>query len=219
MRRMRIGFITRLAFVGALLLGTMAQAQQLPPIEPPKAMPGSHSDSPTIRVTTNEVLVPTLVEKPHGGGIVYGLKQSDFVVEDNGVPQKIHVQEELDTAPVALVVAMEEGRAGALEFQKLAKLGPLLDVFLSDPRSQAALVGFDSSQRLMQDYTHSEEELAASLQQLEAGDGGAAILDTLSYGVDLLEDQPKEYRRGLVWVCAEEARERKQEQPARPTRD
>ena len=47
-----------------------------------------------------------------GGGIVYGLKQSDFVVEDNGVPQKIHVQEELDTAPVALVVAMEEGRAG-----------------------------------------------------------------------------------------------------------
>ena len=71
-------------------------------------MPGSHSPSiPTIRVTTNEVLVPTLVEKPHGEGIVYGLKQSDFVVEDNGVPQKIHVQEELDTAPVALVVAME----------------------------------------------------------------------------------------------------------------
>jgi len=50
-------------------------------------MPGSRAESPTIRVTTNEVLVPTLVEKPHGGGIVYGLKQSDFVVEDNGVPQ------------------------------------------------------------------------------------------------------------------------------------
>src|ERR1700752_3558521 len=92
---------------------------QPPPIEPPLPMPGSHSNVPTIRVTTNEVLVPTLVEKPHGGGIVYGLKQSDFVVEDNGVPQKIHVQEDLDTAPVALVVAMEEGRAGWLEFQKL----------------------------------------------------------------------------------------------------
>jgi hypothetical protein len=93
----------RLVSLGLLFAGLL-QAQQLPPIEPPKSMHESREDSPTIRVTTNEVLVPTLVVKPHGGGIVYGLKQSDFVVEDNGVPQKIHVQEELDTAPVALVV-------------------------------------------------------------------------------------------------------------------
>ena len=95
-------------------------------------------------MTTTEVLVPTLVEKK-GGGILYGLKPSDFVLEDNGVPQKIRVQAEMDTAPVALVVAVEQGGVSALEFDKLAKLGPLLDVFLSDPRSQVALVGFDSS--------------------------------------------------------------------------
>ena len=41
-----------------------------------------------------------------------------------------------------------------LEFDKLAKMGPLLDVFLSDPRSQVALVGFDSVPHLIQDYTH-----------------------------------------------------------------
>src|SRR3974390_802968 len=142
-----------------------AQQPQLPPVEPPQPMPGSHSNStPTLRVTTHEVLVPTLVEKPHGQGIVYGLKGSDFVVEDNGVPQKIRVQEELDTAPIALVIAMEEGRAGWLEFEKLGKMGPLLEMFLSDPRSQAALVGFDSAPRLIQDYTHSQEELTQSLQ-------------------------------------------------------
>ena len=33
------------------------------------------------------------------------------MLEDNGVPQKIRVQEEMDTAPVALVVAVEEGRS------------------------------------------------------------------------------------------------------------
>ena len=55
----------------------------------------------------------------------------------------------------------------------------------------------------MQDYTHSEEQLAQSLQQLEPGDGGAAILDTISYGVDLLEDQPKEYRRVLLLISEE----------------
>jgi VWFA-related protein len=203
-------------FLGGLASPGLAQQQpQLPPIEPPKPMPGSHnSNTPTLRVTTNEVLVPTLVEKPHGEGIVYGLKPSDFVVEDNGVPQKIHVQEELDTAPIALVIAMEEGRAGWLEFQKLGKMGPLLDMFLSDPRSQAALVGFSSKPRLIHDYTHSEEELSQNLQQLEPGDGGAAILDTISYGVDLLEDMPKDYRRVLLLISEQRDHGSKHTKPA-----
>ena len=91
------------------------------------------------------------------------------MLEDNGVAQKIRVQEEMDTAPVALVVAVELGGVSVLEFDKLAKLGPLLDVFLSDPRSQVALVGFDSVPHLIQDYTHSGDAVNAELQQLAAG--------------------------------------------------
>ena len=193
----RFFFLTLAALIS---ISESGGAQQLPPAEPPQAMPGSHANSPTLRVTTNEVLVPTLVEKPHGGGIMYGLKQSDFVVEDNGVPQKIRVQEEMDTAPVSLVIALEEGRSAALEFDKLAKLGPLIEVFLSNPKSQAALVGFDSKPRLIQDYTHSNETLSEGLKRLEPGNGGAAILDTISYAVDLLETQPKEYRRVLLLI-------------------
>jgi VWFA-related protein len=188
--------------------------QQLPPAEPPQSMPGNHVNTPALRVTTNEVLVPTLVERPHGGGILYGLKPADFVVEDNGVPQKIRVQEEMDTAPVALVVAMEEGRTGGLEFDKEAKLGPLLEYFLSDAGSQAALVGFGSKPRLICDYTNSEERLSDGLQRLEPGDGGAAILDTISYAVDLLEDRPKEYRRVLLLVSEERDHGSKHMKPA-----
>ena len=56
-------------------------------------MPAAHPlDAPTLRVNSREVLVPTLVEKP-GGEVVYGLRQEDFILEDNGVPQKIRVQE------------------------------------------------------------------------------------------------------------------------------
>jgi VWFA-related protein len=177
-------------------------ARQLPPAEPPEAMPTDQSRNPSVRVTTTEVLVPTLVEKK-GGGILYGLKQKDFVLEDDGVPQKIRVQEEMDTAPVALVVAVEEGGMSALEFDKLAKLGPLLDVFLSDPRSQVALVGFDSTQYLIQDFTHSGDTVNAELAHLEPGDGGASILDTVNYAVTLLETQPKQYRRVLLLISEE----------------
>jgi VWFA-related protein len=201
---MRIGVsrLARLLLAASLTMATALAAQQLPPAEPPLPLPSAHTDTPTLRVTTQEVLVPTLVEK-RGGGIVYGLKQDDFVLQDNGVPQKIRVQEEMDTAPVALVVAVEEGGASALEFNKLAKLGPLLDSFLSDDRSQAALVGFDSKPYLIHDYTHSSEEMDDALKHLEPGNGGDAILDTVSYAVDLLESQPKEYRRVLLLISEE----------------
>jgi VWFA-related protein len=190
-------------FWTTVLLGMqMVSAQEMPPAEPPQPMPGSHSDTPTLRITTQEVLVPTLVEK-RGGGIVYGLKGDDFVLEDNGVPQKVHVQEEMDTAPVSLVVAVEQGGMSVLEFDKVAKLGPLLDLFLSDPRSQAALVGFDSQRNLIHDFTHSGEDLNQALKTMEPGDGGDAILDTISYAVDLLESQPKEFRRVLLLISEE----------------
>ena len=180
----------------------LARAQQLPSPEPPMPLPGSGEAVGTLRVTTNEVLVPTLVEKK-GGGILYGLKQSDFLVEDNGVPQKVRVQEEMDTTPVALVIAVEQGGVSALEFGKVAKLGPLLDLFLSDPRSKAALMGFDSKPHLLLDYTHSTEDMNDALEHLHPGDGGAAILDTISSALDLLETQPKDYRRVLLMISEE----------------
>lgn len=191
-----------LALVAALACVAPAQnpapsPQQIPPPEPPKPMPGSQE--PTLRITTREVLVPTLVEK-RGGGILYGLKPGDFVVEDNGVPQKVRVQEELDSAPVSLVVAVEQGGASVLEFDKFAKLGPLLDLFLSDPRSQAALIGFDSEPHLIRDFTRSEDDLNEDLRHLQPGDAGDAILDSVSYAVDLLETQPKENRRVLLLI-------------------
>ncbi len=193
-----------LLFIAAMAFASMtpARSQQLPPIEPPEPMPAAQGEGPNLRVTTTEVLVPTLVEK-RGGDILYGLKQDDFVLEDNGAPQKIRVQPELDTAPVALVVAVEEGGASVLELDKLAKMGPLLDLFLSDPRSEVALVGFDSVPHLIQDYTHAGGQVNAELQQLQPGDGGAAILDTVNYAVTLLETQAKQYRRVLLLISEE----------------
>jgi VWFA-related protein len=208
----------RTILVGSIALTLVAaaavvRAQQLPPIEPPKPMPSQQrGPQATIQTTTTEVLVPTLVEKH--GQVIYGLKQKDFLLEDDGVPQKIHVQQEMDTAPVALVVAVELGGSSVLEFGKLAKMGPLLDMFLVDPRSRAALVGFDSGQHLICDFTHSGSELDEALKNLQPGDGGDAILDTVNYAVSLLEDQPEEYRRVLLLISEERDHGSKHAKPA-----
>jgi VWFA-related protein len=216
---MRFGLLRLVGFAMTawLAAAATASAQQLPPVEPPLPLPSSHTDAhvetTTLRMTANEVLVPTLVEKT-GGGVVYGLKPQDFILEDNGVPQKIRVQEEMDTAPVALVVAVEQGGVSVLEFGKLAKLGPLLDMFLSDGKGQAALVGFDSKPHLICDFTHTSEEVNQALKRLRPGDGGDAILDTVSYAVDLLQSQPKEYRRVLLLISEERDHGSKHTKPA-----
>ncbi len=145
------------------------------------------------------VLVPTLVEKKDGA-VLYGLTQKDFVVEDNGVPQRIHVDDDLDSQPVSIVIAVEKGRTSLLEFQKIAKLGPLLDLFLGDGFGSAALVTFDSEPKLVQDFTAKTGAINRQLRELQPGDGGAAILDAVRFSVDLLEKQPQERRRILLLV-------------------
>jgi hypothetical protein len=98
---------------------------------------------------------------------------------------------------------VQQGRMAGLEYDKVAKLGPLLDLFLGDGRSQAALVGFDSSPQLVRDFTRSTSDLTDDLRHFAIGDGGAAILDTVGYAVDLLQSQPKEYRRVLLLLSEE----------------
>lgn len=162
---------------------------------------GRQASSPetTIRVQTSEVLVPTLVEMP-SGEIVYGLGPTDFQLMDNGVLQQLHVDDDLDNEPVSVVVAVEKGRMAALEFEKINRLAPLIDLFLGDGSSEAAFVSFDSKPQLVVPFTRDEDRLGHELRRMEPGDGGAAILDSVGYAVKLLEERPKDYRRVLLLI-------------------
>ncbi len=160
---------------------------------------GAQPADPIFRVDTSVVLVPTLVEMP-SGEVVYTLKPNDFILEDNGKPQKFRVDEDFDQAPVSLIVAIEKGRTSLLQFQKISKIAPLVDLFLGQGRGEAAVITFDSQPQLLTDFTGDTDAIAKDLRQLLPGDGGAAILDTVSYCIDLLEQQPKNRRRVLLLI-------------------
>jgi VWFA-related protein len=155
-------------------------------------------------VNTSVVLVPTLVEKS-SGDVLYGLQPKDFTLLDNGVPQNVHVDEDLDSQPVSLLICMERGRDAALEFDKVARLGPLLQLFLGDEQSgnrtgEAALVAFDSHPVYLEGFQTDTTDLENQLQNLPPGDGGAAILDAVGYSVNLLEQRPADHRRVLLLI-------------------
>ena len=161
--------------------------------------PDPNADMPTFRVSTSVVIVPTLVEKA-SGEVLYGLKPKDFSVFDNGVEQKVHLDDDLDTQPVSLVVCVERGRAAPLEFDKIGKLGPLLELFTGQGRGQAALVAFDSKATWVEPFGDESDSITRDLKQMPAGDGGAAILYAGGYSVNLLEQQPPDHRRVLLLI-------------------
>jgi VWFA-related protein len=193
--------VTSIFFRREVLLGCLlfAAAHTCIAQEPaPKPLP-DQQPPPTIRVNTSVVLVPTLVEKP-SGEVVYGLAAKDFTLEDNGVQQNIHLDDDLDMQPVSLVVCIQRGRSSGLEFDKLAKLGPLLDLFTAGGRGEAALVVFDSKPVYLDPFSRDTSDITQDLQQLRSGDGGAAILDAVGYSVDLLEHRPLNHRRVLLLI-------------------
>jgi VWFA-related protein len=173
--------------------------QQVPRFTPQDFPPDPNANMPTFHVSTSVVIVPTLVEKSNGE-VLYGLKPTDFSVFDNGVEQKVHVDDDLDTQPVSLVVCIERGRDAPLEFDKIGKLGPLLDLFTRDGRGDIALVAFDSRATWVEPFSQDTDNINRDLKQMPAGDGGAAILDAAGYSVNLLEQQPPDHRRVLLLI-------------------
>lgn len=156
-------------------------------------------EPPILRVNTSVVLVPTLVED-RSGQVIYGLKPNDFSLLDNGVKQKVHVDEEMDTAPVALVLCIQRSRDATLEFDKFARLGPLLQLFTGGNQGEAALVVFDSKPVYLEGFQQDTSYIERDLQELPEGDGGAATVDAVGFSLNLLEQQPPDHRRVLLLI-------------------
>jgi VWFA-related protein len=154
---------------------------------------------PTFSSQSNLVLVPTMV-RDGKGNIVYGLHAPDFIVEDDGVKQVVHLDEAAEAAPVSLVIAVQSGRRAWREFARIRGLASMLDPVLSDRNNQAALLLFDSKLNLVRDFTNNGNLIESDLKTLKAGDGGAAILDAVSYSVKLLAKLPETQQRVLLLI-------------------
>jgi VWFA-related protein len=157
------------------------------------------AQTPYLTAHSTLVLVPTLV-RTKSGNLVFTLTADDFVLTDDGVPQKLTLEQDTGAEPLALVIAVETGGAGARELDKLSALGPMIESVVGNVPHKIAVVAFDSKPALIHDFTSSTEETAAAIHDLSSGDNGAAILDGLGFSVDLLRKQPAQYRRAILLI-------------------
>lgn len=159
----------------------------------------SGAQEPTFHAQSNVVTVPVLVRDAEGKA-VYGLQASDFVVQDEGVAQTVVMDEASESEPISVVIAVQTGRRAFREFPRMRGLSALLEPVFAQAESRVALVEFDDAVRLAQNFSHSPVGIDAALQQLEPGDGGAAILDAVQFSVRLLENSPQRHRRVLLLI-------------------
>jgi len=153
----------------------------------------------TLRSRSNLVLVPTLV-KDAQGGIVYGLQADDFVVEDDGVEQQFRLDDAPEGQPISLVVAIQRGRRASYEFPRMQGLRTMLSPLFDIGTSRIAIVEFDSQVELTRNFTNHESLIGADLSNLQPGDDGAAIVDAVSYCIQLLKSEPDDRQRVLLLV-------------------
>jgi VWFA-related protein len=173
------------------LLGLPAAFAQAPAAVSPQ--------SPQVRAQSTVVLVPALVRNAQGEP-VFTLKASDFRVTDDGVEQQLTLDEETGGEPLALVVAVETGRAGARKLDAYRNLNAVIAAVVGNVPHRVAVVGFDSAPTLLLGFTSNADAAGAALRDLEPGDKGAAILDGLKFSVDLLRAQPPPWRRSILLI-------------------
>jgi VWFA-related protein len=178
--------------LSVLLLATTAAIAQNPP--------ASGDQSYTLRTESNIVLVPTTIQTKHGE-IIYGLKQNQFVVEDNGVPQIIHLDEDTDALGLSLVVVVQCSRSAGWEYPKLNGLGTMIDDIAGGAPREVAVVTYGSAPLLLGKFSDNVDVMAHALAQLEpCDDPDASTLDAVAYATKLLDARKNHYRHAILLI-------------------
>lgn len=161
--------------------------------------PSAQAQSDSLSVDSNLVLVTALV-KSQDGKRVYLLNSKDFRLLDNGIPQTLQVEEETGHEPLALAIIVQTGGRAAARLNDYQHIEPLLEDLIADVPHEVAVIGFDSTPRLAHAFTDSIPEASGTIAQLEPGNGGAAILDAVAFGIAQLRSLPLRYRRAILLI-------------------
>ncbi len=155
----------------------------------------------TLHTTTTLVVVPTLVQTT-GKEPVFSLTAEDFVLTDNGVPQKVTLEEETKR-PLSLVVLMQTGGIARGQFASCVNLETMLASLLGGAPNEVSIVNFDSRPEGASPFTSDVAQWKDAINHPDQGDSGAAIFDGISFALDLLKKEPVSNRRAILLISQE----------------
>jgi VWFA-related protein len=154
----------------------------------------------TLRTQSNVVLVPTTVQTKHGD-MIYTLKAKQFVVEDNGVPQTVNLDEDTDALGLSLAVVVQCSRDAFMEFSKFNGLGTMIDAISGGAPREVALIVYGGKPVLVGGFSSDPDAIQRALAQLQpCDDPEASTLDAVAYAAGLLEARKNHFRHAILLI-------------------
>ena len=165
----------------------MAFGQTAAPPAPAQApVVPEQADAFTLRANANLVLVPVQVQTKQGA-LIYALKPQQFVLEDNGVRQKIKIDEDVDARGLALVVVVQCSRAAFMQFNNMRGLAAMVDDIVGATPREVAVVSYGRDPTLVANFSFDPATIVANLSKIQpCDDSEAAPLDAVGYANDML---------------------------------
>jgi len=141
----------------------------------------------TARVTL--VTTPVTV-RDQRGAMIHDLDEQDFLITDNGVPQKL-IHFDVGGDPLSIVIVVETSTRIDPMLPQLRKLGILFTEQVLGPEAEAAVIGFDESVHRLQGFTRNHDSIESVFAGLKTTDSGHHLFDAMAEGVELLSDRRK----------------------------
>ncbi|MFC6646154.1 VWA domain-containing protein [Granulicella cerasi] len=167
----------------ALSVMTMSAKAQQPAAQEP--LPDADS---VLKVQSSIVFIPTTVQTKKGE-VIYGLRAGQFVVEADGVPQTVMLDNSEDVRPVALAVVVQCSRSYADEYPKMQGVNTMIEAMLGGGPSQVAVLDFGSEPEVITNFTTNTTRRERALGSITPCDDDpkAAIFDAVAAANKLFE--------------------------------
>jgi VWFA-related protein len=198
----KVGALVFVASMIAVLVpraANLANSASVPPGYDSKQITPGEEKNQAIKFRVGEVIVPvTVVDRV--GDVVWNLTDKDFRLYDNGIEQKIdHFDFGGDPASIVLVVETSSHVEALLP--AVRRTGIIFTQAVMTTRGEAAVMRFDNTVDLLEQFTPDQDGVERTIDQLGTGTSGSKLYDAMSQGVSLLDAQPASRRRVLVVVA------------------
>jgi VWFA-related protein len=169
------------AVSGVLPRPLFSQAGSPAPAQPAGSSTPDNQEIPEqrIQIRVEEVQIPFSVFD-RNGALVLDLKQEDFTILENGVPQEIRYFNPPTNLPLrfGILIDTSSSTRQRIKFEKEAAMQLGYYVLSHNKDHQGFLMTFDHGPEVIQDYTTNPDDLTTALDGLQAA-GGTALLDAI----------------------------------------
>jgi Ca-activated chloride channel family protein len=160
--------------------------------------PALAQNDQVIKLKTDLITIDATVTDKDGN-FIRNLKAEDFVVYEDGEPQKLEFfdasEQAAMTRPLAVVIAIDT--SGSIKPEEIAKQREATESFIKlvRPESVFAVIAFNSEIRVLQDFTSDPKKISQAFQKIGEVTGSSRIFGSIDRAVSMLKRAPR-YRKG-----------------------